>query len=1011
MKFHTLAIEGFGAFADRQTIDFDAVAGDGLFLIAGPTGSGKTTILDAVTFALYGRVPGARQDADELRSKYAAPNAPTVVELEFSADGRRWRIERSPAYERPKLRGSGVTVQRPQVHLFEHKDGRWQPIASRDRQVGEVLAPVLGLSADQFTKIVLLPQGEFTAFLRADPAQREPLLRRLFGTERFRFVEEWFQDRAKAAGGELGSIMAGRVDLMKAASKHCPDPLEVPDDGQPAFADVASHISSARALVRDRLATVDWASADIDREVESQQRRADELRTAADDAERLRAHRALEEEDRSQESTVAEARTALEQLAAADKIMPSLREEKRARAAAQAAEQNTQTAQLRLKELIGEVDDLDSAEKTAADALRAVRSLRGSLQHRELLVKEDAHCRRDLAAAEDARARAQQAHEAASKAQAEARSAMDGAPDVERLHDAFERTAADADRTVQAHRRLERAKTAADAAREHLNSCEEAEAEARDHHRRVRELRLTSIAAELAEQLEQNRPCPVCGSAEHPSPAERTDADGSREAEQDAEAAAERARSAADAARRECSAAESEAAAAKASAADCAFDDPASAQSARTAAENALAEARDDRSARRRALQRADDQLAQAEEALRRAQESRDTASDRARTASSELAAAVQAQDDYLAPDIEAAGIDIPTTAEQASSAEEDLSARLRALEAVRTSKAEAARAAGELADRSEQFAQQLSESPFDDAAELEAAAAIDADALRRVVRAAEYRSQRLADNRAADWYARAQALPDEDYAAEEQRIRETVRARQQDARSLHEHRAVLTDRLNSLQELLDGFLAAGADEKARIDRLAEEVRLAALVRGTAQNSKLPLSSYALLGLFEAVTRSASERWSDMSNGRYRFEVRTESKRKESKAGLGLTVIDAFSDSARDARSLSGGESFMAALALALGLADTVAQTSGGLRLDTLFIDEGFGSLDPDSLDDVLTILDELRSGGRRLGVISHVESMQQAIPAKITVTPSQRGSSIAQTAGNSGEFPSASPI
>ena len=146
MKFHSLSVEGFGAFNQRQTVNFDALAGDGLFLISGPTGSGKTTILDAVTFALFGRVPGVRNDAGELRSTYAGPGTPTTVVLDFTADGRRWKVERSPSYDRPKLRGEGTTKEKPRAYLFEQRGKDWTPVASGSRQVGEALAPVIGLS-------------------------------------------------------------------------------------------------------------------------------------------------------------------------------------------------------------------------------------------------------------------------------------------------------------------------------------------------------------------------------------------------------------------------------------------------------------------------------------------------------------------------------------------------------------------------------------------------------------------------------------------------------------------------------------------------------------------------------------------------------------------------------------------------------------------------------------------------------------------------------------------------
>jgi len=248
MRLHTLTLSAFGPFAETAEVDFDALAGDGLFLIHGPTGSGKTTVLDAIVFALYGTVPGARNDAGQLRSQFAAPTTPTTVVLDFSARGRRYRIERSPAYERPKQRGSGTVTQRPAVSLLQWDGTAW---AGLGRTMNEVQAHVnraLRLNAEQFTKIVLLPQGEFAAFLRAAPQEREPILRRLFDTEHFTAVERVLADSARAARTRMTEVSAGRTALVDRALAVHGEDLPRPAVEHPGVADVDAVLGPSTAI-------------------------------------------------------------------------------------------------------------------------------------------------------------------------------------------------------------------------------------------------------------------------------------------------------------------------------------------------------------------------------------------------------------------------------------------------------------------------------------------------------------------------------------------------------------------------------------------------------------------------------------------------------------------------------------------------------------------------------------------------------------------------------------------
>src|SRR3954464_5676573 len=203
MRPHLLRVTAFGPFAGTVEVDLDALSGSGLFLLHGDTGAGKTTLLDAMGFALYGRVPGVRNDAKRLRSDYASPDTPTEVQLEATLGGRRMRITRSPDYERPKRRGTGTTKQNATVLVEELIDGAWTTRSTAHREADDEIHDLVGMSAEQFFQVVLLPQGEFARFLRADSTKRAELLEKLFGTGRYRSAEEWLVSRRIATSRAL----------------------------------------------------------------------------------------------------------------------------------------------------------------------------------------------------------------------------------------------------------------------------------------------------------------------------------------------------------------------------------------------------------------------------------------------------------------------------------------------------------------------------------------------------------------------------------------------------------------------------------------------------------------------------------------------------------------------------------------------------------------------------------------------------------------------------------------
>ena len=228
MRLHHLEATAFGPFADTVRVDFDELSEAGLFLLSGPTGAGKTSVLDAVCFALYGDVPGDRSAAKRLRCDQAAPGLRPLVTLEVTLGSRRFRIVRSPAWERPKKRGAGLTNEQARVTFSELVDGGWQPLSSRLDETGDLVGRLVGMSLTQFTQVAMLPQGRFQAFLRARSEERHRLLQQLFRTGRFEQVERWLRDRRLALRQECAEAHQQVVELVSRLSEATAEP--VPDD-------------------------------------------------------------------------------------------------------------------------------------------------------------------------------------------------------------------------------------------------------------------------------------------------------------------------------------------------------------------------------------------------------------------------------------------------------------------------------------------------------------------------------------------------------------------------------------------------------------------------------------------------------------------------------------------------------------------------------------------------------------------------------------------------------------
>ncbi len=1010
MRLHRLELSAFLAFPGREVVDFDELGEAGLFLLHGRTGAGKTSLLDAVCFALYGDVPGARSGGARLRSDHAGPDARTEVVLEATLRGRRVRVTRAPEQERRKRRGDGVTTDPHAVSVVRiEDDGSETVLATRHDEATRELADLLGMTREQFCQVVLLPQGGFARFLHAGSDERERLLRELFDVGRFADVEAWLRDRRQAEERALGTAMGAVRDAVSRAAQVAD--VEPPDGW-------AAEPGSAAPWLEERLvvAEADAATAaDAGEHAEARLTRADEALAAATalaarQAQAAAAARELAEWESGRAERDAKAQT----LAAARRAAPAqahaellhAREQATAQAGREAAEAVAAArdagVDVRAAEPEAEGRLFDAEELGAppqSERLRgAAASLRGDAGAARALLGRERELREREAAVvalhEEARRRTAESEELRrGVAEAEARRpALEEA--VAAARDAAARAAGLREAALAAERRAtrgeERDRLAGelDAARERHAIARDAHAEARDAHAALLEQRLEGIAAELAGRLADGAACAVCGSTEHPHPAAApeggiVDETRVRAAREDA---ARRAAVREDA-ERELAALERRLAAATAVAGD--------APLARLRAD-AVATVRLREEAERLAAGGAPVSAALGElestlsDTMRRCGE--------AEVAAAQAAAEARQRSAALDADREAVAM--------ARGGAASIEARVTAL----LVGADAAERAGDLLDDADRVAREA------DAARTAAHAAIaragfaDLSALREAARDPDEQAELeaavrgwdegMAARRAAsarEELAQAAALPAPDVTTLQSTAAEARAAAEKARGDLAIARRRQTE-LRALRERLDAALEAAGPVRERFVVVRELSDLAS--GGLGNRLRMRLSAYVLAARLEAVAAAASVRLGSMSAGRYALEHADDDARGNRRGGLDLRVVDAWTGRDRAPSSLSGGETFLASLALALGLADVVTAEAGGARLETLFVDEGFGSLDDEgTLDEVLAVLDELRDGGRAVGIVSHVAELRQRIPAQLRVERGRTGSHIVRPA------------
>lgn len=1136
MRPVSLELEAFGPYVTAQTLDFERLEPGELVLIEGPTGAGKTTLFDAVSYALYGRVPGARREAgDQLRAKHPeVQGRATRVAFTFEVRGKRYRVERSPEYQRPKKRGDGSTKVAATAVLYavsdvEHvsaststgaptdeilKDELLGPgaVAAPDESVtrtqvsgtGErVLAQKLsevdaqiheltGLTADQFNQVLVLPQGQFREFLLSSSKDKETLLRQLFG--------DLVHQRAVELAVQLARELSEKLERL---DEHVGRRLE--------HERLGSAVTLTAVLEGTRAATP-YLVADNDathRAAATADERLNRVRAVLERRERLAA---LEAERVELEARYESQAPLRKELLIADGVEP-LRSGLTAvgtaiKAAAQAEVQRTEAEQAlaqatQEKRVCDEAMKSDGELADAEDGLLKERGILEPLRQEEARLSE---LRRQLESTKDERRRTQQdlvaskkALELADKRVLELRTQVSERPShVTTLHRAEQEASRAEQCTDVAMQLLDTASEQAEAHRGLIGreaSVEGAQADllrAEAAFQALRERRERGLAAELSAALSFGAPCPVCGSKEHPQPASVADRV-ERQALADAEFTVRKTREAHLAARdafvtatQRLETVDSRVRDLRARLLELGGEDEPLGDVELSPDEFVELSARSIETIERAQLAiRACDHAAERLEKL----ESERAKTDKRVAKLTATASRVEAQEESLAAQIKETEVRLAAVLGDAQSAEakaQALDQQLHKIRDERRSTRDAQQAAAQKVAQSEERASQCRRRQVETLyafaetcavllrvvkaarsagdgelktplAEIYATLRADALAMSALLPELSVPKRRRGDEEASapvipeGMTVAVNALPATDTALLVRALgsvhallrkadeKETLRAQLTDTRerleAVRASLATLTEAAEGDDPTIEQNLPAlkEAAERAHLARKAAHERLtrheahiehlvglthelhaaaeerAALATrlrvaqpladalGGKNPRKINLSRYVLASYMEEVTVAASERLLRMSNGRYLLKLASARVRRGG-AGLDLVVEDRYiGEGDRPVQTLSGGEMFLASLSLAVGLSDVVQAHAGGVHMDALFIDEGFGTLDDEALDAAVKTLQDLRADGRLVGVISHLDALKERIAQKVRIVRTMKGSRVKQ--------------
>lgn len=923
-----LTLSAFGPYAGVTEIPFEKLGGQGIYLITGDTGAGKTFLFDAIVFALYGEASGGVRDVSMFRSKYAKNEAKTYVRLRFLFRGEIYEIERKPEYLRPSKRGGGMTVSRPEA-VLAYPDGH---VVTKTKEVTAEVVKLLGIDRQQFTQIVMIAQGDFLRLLLAKTEERSQIFREIFHTGAYGIL----QDKLKKDAGQLHSQCE---DYNRSIGQYREDIIWEPDQ---------EHGQDEILMTEDLLRVLSDT-------IRQQRKKMDGL------------DREIKELDQAIET--------------GHQMIGSLESQKKLREELEKAREEIQRAVPRLVSLKETVDDL-VRQKEQMETLRSLiqREEEGLSEYDvlERLLKEQAQTEKTLQEQEESLARQQEETAQIKEKQLSAKEQMEALPDVSAKAVSAEQKLTELLQQEKALRELSEQSLEARHLYEQLQKAQaqyqKADQEYENRKKRYEDLQkryLDEQAGVLAQTLVEGIPCPVCGATKHPQPAQMTQEAPNQEQVEEAKAACE------DANERRQRKSEQ-------------------AGQVRAAAQGMLYTVEKGLKEKQISLPLSGISLSDTEETislLETAQKQLDENAGKKRTE-------ITRQRTEVA-DIQAEKRRLVILREEAPDLEKRLQKAEEQYKELEKSIAAFTMSRKLLADRIKEKKDSLPDMDKQQAADQIARKKKVLETYDRKLLAAQnaYSEQEKAYQNASqkEETLLAQLVghqQDTELEAITERQQELVRLKQerQQEKQQISHRYETNKKVKTSIEKRSGILQEAEHKWAMVKELS------ATMNGTLSGKdKIMLETYVQTRYFDRIIQRANTRFMVMSCGQYELKRAEQAQNQRSQSGLELDVTDHYNGTVRSVRTLSGGEAFLASLSLALGLADEVQSATGGISLDTMFVDEGFGSLDESALEQAVQALLSLSEGSRLVGIISHVGELKERIDRKILVTKNPAAGSRAQ--------------
>lgn len=915
-----LTVSAFGPYSGETEVDFRKLGERGLYLITGDTGAGKTTIFDAITYALYGEASGGNREPAMLRSKYALPETPTFAELIFEYRGQEYRIKRSPEYERPSKRGDGRTLQKAEAELV-YPGGR---VVTKTREVAVAVNDIMGIDRNQFLQIAMIAQGDFLRLLFAPTEERKKIFRQLFRTELFRELQDRLKEESgrlrnecEAAGSSIKQYLSGIAPYAG------PDDEEYDAEYIEKAAEGELPLSEAADLIR-RLIEKDRAKEkSAEAEIKSAETEIEKLNIALEKAGELqKAEEELEELCAGLETVLREQETLKAKFDEEEKKIPE-REELLREAAVITGELSS------YEEADRKRSALEDIKKIIGDKSILIEKNRETLEQTEENISALKEERRALENAEYVREKLIRESEDTQKRKTGTEELLKNFKEVSELRRSLKEAREVYGETMRTAERL----------REEYSSCSRAF--------------LNEQAGIIAGTLEEGRPCPVCGSLSHPCPAEKSD-------EAPTEAQLKKSKEDSDKAYENAAAASRKAGEISGmlnSAEDVLNKQTAAVLGRETGPEEAEKKAGELLEEISGMLKETDKKLKEAEKNLLR---------------KAELDSVIPGEEkaaDRLRADISALERALAEAQGKEKEAEEQLNALNSKLRF--GSRKEAEEYISELSDRAGEMKNCLE------------------DARKKYGEAKD----RVTELKAGISRLELRLKNAEKIDAEAERHRkDELSARREACSEIAKSSAV---RIKTNETVLQNIIKKSGE----LEELEKKWTMIKSLSNTANGNisgkeKVMLETYIQMNYFDRILARANRRLMIMSDGQYELKRRKEADNNRSQSGLELDVADHYNGSIRSVKTLSGGEAFKASLSLALGLSDEIQSSAGGIQLDTMFVDEGFGSLDEDSLRQAVKALSDLAEGNRLVGIISHVAELKEKIDRQIIVTKDRTGGS-----------------